>query len=232
MTVNNISQLENYLGIQFNDPSLLISSLTHSSYTSETPNVSMNNERLEFLGDAVLDAAISHLIFNKYPDFTEGQLTIMRSKIVNGSALSQSAKRFGLGDYLLLGKGEDKNGGRTKTSILSSALEALLGAVFIDKGFNVTCDVILNILEYDIDNVVSETMKDPKTELQEIVQSQTGELPEYNVVSKTGEGHSTFFISEVIVNGEKYARGEGASKLVSEMEAATQALFKIRDTII
>ena len=228
----NISQLENNLGIKFADRSLLLKALIHASYASENKDFLSDNERLEFLGDAILDAAISHLIFDRYPDMKEGDLTVIRSNIVNGNSLAASAKRFGLGNYLLLGKGEDKGGGRAKASILSSALEALLGAVFIDKGFDTTCSVISKLLEYDINNVTKGSMKDPKTKLQEIVQSKIGQVPKYNVISQIGEGQSSFFVSEVIINGEKYAKGDGSSKLISEMEAAEKALFKIKDTVI
>ena len=232
MVVKSISELQDFLDIQFNDMSLLVTALTHSSYTSENLEVCNDNERLEFLGDAILDAAVSSLIFNKYQDIEEGDLTILRSKIVNGNTLARSAKRFGLGEYLLLGRGEDKNGGRSKTSILSSALEALLGAIFIDKGFDITCDVISNILGNDIDDATKGSLKDPKTKLQEIVQSKFGQLPEYNVISQVGEGQSTSFISRVTIDGEECAVGQGASKLISEMEAAENALVKIKDSII
>ena len=228
----NISQLENDLGVKFADRSLLLKAVTHASYASENKDLLSDNERLEFLGDAVLDAAISYLIFDKYPNVNEGDLTVIRSNIVNGNSLADSAKRFGLGNYLLLGKGEEKGGGRAKVSILSSALEALFGAIFIDKGFDVTCSVISKLLEYDINNDTQGSMKDPKTKLQEIIQSKIGQVPKYKVISQIGEGQSSFFVSEVIINGEEYAKGEGPSKLISEMEAAEKALFKIKDTAI
>ena len=232
MAIKNISELQDFLDIQFNNMSLLVTALTHSSYASENLEVHSDNERLEFLGDAVLDAVVSSLLFNKYQDIEEGDLTILRSKIVNGNTLAESAKRFGLGEYLLLGRGEDKNEGRAKTSILSSALEALLGAIFIDKGFDTTCDVISNILRDDIDKATKGSLKDPKTKLQEIVQSRFGQLPEYNVISQVGEGEYTYFISKVTIDGEESAVGQGASKLISEMKAAEKALVKIKDSII
>jgi ribonuclease-3 len=226
--LETIPQLENDLGIRFENHSLLVNALTHSSYASENKDI-VDNERLEFLGDAILGAAISCLIFDKCFNMDEGELTVLKSKIVNGNSLYASAKRFGLGNYLLLGKGENKNGGRSKVSILSSALEAVFGAVFIDKGFDTTCTLIDKLLSYELNKAIGDKRKDAKTQLQEIVQAKVGGLPKYHIVSQTGEGDSSFFVSEVFITGKVYAVGEGSSKLISEMKAAEKALGHINN---
>ncbi|MBS20385.1 MAG: ribonuclease III [Chloroflexi bacterium] len=228
--IKHYSCLENILKVQFEDPLLLINALTHSTYVSENSDVSIgDNERLEFLGDAVLDAGISNIIFKKYPNVKEGILTQIRAKIVKGTSLASVAKRINLADYLLLGKGEYKSGGKYKTSILSNALEAVLAAIFIDKGFEATQNIIFNIFEEDFIKITETTIKDPKSKLQEIVQSKFNQLPEYKLTNKYGEGNSSLFTTALIIDGKEYTRGTGKSKLISEMKAANKALYYLSE---
>jgi len=218
-----LSKLED----SFIDKHLFRLSLTHSSWVNESNNHDcQSNERLEFLGDAVIDAVIAQSLYEKYPDFTEGDLTKLRSNIVNGVSLAKVARELGLGNHLLLGKGEEASGGRNKESNLANAFEALAGALFLDRGYSAASQFILqnlNIESPDIRGVKSHN--DSKTDLQTLVQSKTSFTPYYKLISKDGPDHDPVFVVEVLVGDKVIGNGVGTSINKAEMQAAANALI-------
>jgi ribonuclease-3 len=215
----------------FIDKHLFHLSLTHSSWVNESNNGDcQSNERLEFLGDAVIDAVIAQSLYEKYPDFTEGDLTKLRSNIVNGVSLAKVARELGLGNHLLLGKGEEASGGRNKESNLANAFEALAGALFLDRGYSAASQFILqnlNIESPDIRGVKSHN--DSKTDLQTLVQSKTSFTPYYKLISKDGPDHDPTFVVEVRVEDKVMGTGVGTSINKAEMEAAANALTRFQN---
>ena len=215
----------------FIDKHLFHLSLTHSSWVNESNNRDcQSNERLEFLGDAVIDAVIAQSLYEKYPDFTEGDLTKLRSNIVSGVSLAKVARELGLGNHLLLGKGEETSGGRNKDSNLANAFEALVGALFLDRGYSAASQFILqnlNIESPDIRGVKSHN--DSKTDLQTLVQSKTSFTPYYKLISKDGPDHDPTFIVEVRVEDKVMGTGVGTSINKAEMEAAANALTRFQN---
>jgi len=199
--------------------------LTHVSY--ERSQKEGHNEVLEFLGDAVLDLAISELLIRRYPERSEGDLSRMRAGLVNSDVLAEKAAQLSLGALLRLGKGEERSGGRTKPSILAGAFEALIGAVFRDGGYGAALAVIECYFAADL----GETQlgqRDFKTRLQEISQMLFRAPPVYRIVSEKGPDHAKRFVAEIAVNGKVLGRGEGSSKKQSEQEAAKKALAKLQ----
>ena len=215
----------------FIDKHLFHLSLTHSSWVNESNNRDcQSNERLEFLGDAVIDAVIAQSLYEKYPDFTEGDLTKLRSNIVSGVSLAKVARELGLGNHLLLGKGEETSGGRNKDSNLANAFEALVGALFLDRGYSAASQFILqnlNIESPDIRGVKSHN--DSKTDLQTLVQSKTSFTPYYKLISKDGPDHDPTFVVEVRVEDKVMGTGVGTSINKAEMEAAANALTRFQN---
>jgi ribonuclease-3 len=214
--------LEERIGYTFRDRGLLRLSLTHSSYMKGVDI--FGNERLEFVGDAILDLIIAKALYELYPDKDEGWLTQLRSGIVDDQTLSAKAESLGLGGYILMGKGEDAHGGREKPSILSGAFEALVGALFLDGGYE-ACESFVrgefeDILIVDDDH----DPKNVKSVLQEIVQKGSGALPKYEVISEEGPDHDRTFVVAVYIDGVERGRGEGRSKKEAEMAAASSAL--------
>ena len=219
------SNLENILDYQFKNPQLLQQALTHKSYSNEQSEVTLHNERLEFLGDAVLELAVSDLVYRRYPDIPEGGLTRIRSEVVCETGLAAVARRLNLGEVLLLGKGEEKSGGREKPSLLSDALEALLGAVYCDSGFVVACQVVETIFAEKIEVTArSRYGTDYKTCLQERLQAGHGKLPEYILTQVSGPDHERIFSMEVRFAGKLLGSGCGPSKKRAEQQAAAAAL--------
>lgn len=215
--------LESTLGIQFKDADLLRLALTHRSYAFEQGGLP-HNERLEFLGDAVLGFVITDLIYARYPDLPEGRLAKLRSGAVNMAALADAAREIGLGEQLLLGKGEELSGGREKNSILADGFEALLGAVYLDQGVAKARRFIKRLLQGQIEEQVALGIEsDYKTNLQEVAALNGGEVPEYRV-SSTGPDHAKKFQAEVYVAGELVGYGAGKSKKEAEQAAARRAL--------
>lgn len=215
----NLNELENKLNYKFKDKSLLITALAHPSLGEQ-----FNYERSEFLGDAVLELVISDRLFKKYPDFPEGDLTKLRANIVCAKSLTEIASSIDLGSYLLLGKGEELTGGRHKPSILENATEALIGAVYLDGGFESAKSVIHRLFEKAVAEEVSKPVSDYKTRLQEAIHK-TSKLPiKYNVVKKTGPPHKTVFYVELIIGDKIICEGSGLSKKAAEQNAAKQAL--------
>lgn len=215
--------LESTLGIKFKDEELFRLALTHRSFAFEQGGLP-HNERLEFLGDAVLGFVVTDLIYARYPDLPEGRLAKLRAGVVNMAALAEAAREIGLGDQLLLGKGEELSGGREKNSILADAFEALLGAIYLDQGITRARRLIVRLIEGQIkDQVELGIESDFKTNLQEVTALNGGEVPEYRITS-TGPDHAKRFQAEVYVGGELVGYGDGKSKKEAEQAAARRAL--------
>ncbi len=224
ITDEKIAELEEKIGYRFRDRELLKLALTHSSYSNELKiNRYGNYERLEFLGDAVLELTSSQFFYREYPQMTEGELTRMRSSIVCEMALASCAREFDLPSYILLGKGEESTGGRSRDSIISDVLEAVLGAVYLDGGFEEADSFVKRFVLTDLDN--KKLFYDAKTILQEKVQKDGREL-HYEVVSESGPDHDKLFVVDALINGKPAGRGEGKSKKAAEQKAAYEVLRK------
>ena len=217
--------LETILGYKFTNSLLLAEALTHPSMAYETKRPHFDNQRLEFLGDAVLQLALTAHLHFMCPDKAEGDLTKMRARLVSKEALSEFAKRISLGDYILLGKGEENSGGRERLSTLADAFEALLGAIYIDAGFEVVRDMIIKITEPSM-LVIQEDpdKKNPKGRLQEILQSIVPESPVYKIIRETGPDHQKEFTVTVSWTDKQLASGSGNSKKEAEAMAAQNAI--------
>jgi ribonuclease-3 len=210
------------LGRPFGDRELLARAMAHRSWCAEVPG-NLSNERLEFLGDAVLGLVVTDYLYRTYPDLPEGQLAQVRASVVNAEALAEVAEEINLGADLLLGKGEDASGGREKPSILSDAMEAVIGAVYIDGGWDAAEELVMRLLgERIIEGAARPGGHDNKTPLQEFSARVYDELPRYNHVSE-GPDHAKRFVATVSVNGEPVGRGEGRSKKQAEQAAAREA---------
>jgi len=220
-------ELEGKLGIRFHQPGLLRDSLTHRSYAFEHGGVT-NNERLEFLGDAVLGLVVTDMIFSQFPHLPEGEMAKLRAATVNMGVLADVARELGLGPHLHLGRGEELSGGREKSSILADALEALIGATYLDQGMDMTRQVIaLLFAEYIRNHVEQGLVRDFKTNLQERSARRWGNVPEYRITS-TGPDHAKRFEAKVYLGGELLGEGNGRSKKEAEQEAAREALAQMR----
>jgi len=227
--INCISQLEDKIKYNFKDEEVISTAITHSSYANERKAKKLSyNERIEFLGDSVLSLVISEYLYRMYPNLPEGELTVTRAKIVCENSLSKCAIDIGLGNFLLLGKGEELSGGRNKASILSDAFEALIGAIYIDGGFETARGFILKYMESIIKNCVEgKLFYDFKTQLQEIVQQNGEQHVLYNVIDESGPDHNKSFVTEVRINDVITGKGKGRSKKESEQNAAKDALDKL-----
>ncbi|HHW32455.1 MAG TPA: ribonuclease III [Clostridiaceae bacterium] len=225
----NIIEIEKSINYTFKDKRNLILALTHSSYANEVKAGKLdNNERLEFLGDSILNATISETLFFRCEELNEGELTKIRANIVCEASLKKCADKIELGKHLLLGKGEELTGGRTRASVLSDAFEALVGAIFIDGGINAVHNFILDKMENIInDSVNGIIFTDYKTTLQEIIQSSGDKKITYEIVSEKGPDHDKLFEAEVLVSNDVMGRGIGKSKKEAEQNAAKNALEKI-----
>lgn len=209
---------------QFKNESLFDHALTHRSWVNEHKGERTSNERLEFLGDAILEYVVSREIYDQFSDKEEGYLTALRANLVNTVALSALAKKLDLGRFLYLSKGEEESGGRSNSSLLADTVEAIIGAIFIDRGLIDAEKFIIENLLPDIDKTASEPLKDPKSRLQEFVQSQGYQAPKYKVTEESGPDHDKRFVIDVIVNDTAWGRGEGKSKGSAEQSAASHAL--------
>jgi ribonuclease III len=207
------------IGHRFHDPGLLRRALTHRSYGS------MHNERLEFLGDSVVNCAVALELYHKFPQLTEGELSRLRANLVNQQCLVAVAQRFAVGEQLYLGEGELKSGGAQRPSILADTVEAVIGAAFLDDGFATACRVVRTLLGEAIDAIDPRTSgKDPKTLLQEYLQGRKIALPSYAVVATHGEAHEQLFQVECVIPQLKIrCLGEGTSRRSAEQEAAREA---------
>jgi ribonuclease-3 len=217
-------ELETKLGYRFKDPALLERALTHASVRGGKV-ARFDNERLEFIGDRVLGLAIAEALNGQYPDASEGELARRYNRLVRGEACAKVARTIGLGDHLILSESEDDSGGRNKTTILADAAEALLGAVFIDGGFEKARGVVHRLWR-EQSEIVPEVSVDAKSALQEWAQGQGLALPRYTVVARNGPDHAPRFTAEVLIAGRAPAQGEGASKRIAEQAAATALLTR------
>lgn len=226
----NIETLEKKLGYSFKNKDLLIEALTHKSFYHENPEKARSfNERLEFLGDAALGCVMAAYLFNHPYSFPESIMSKIKSFMVKGANLYDVAQRLELGSFIRLGKGEEETGGRQKRSILANAMEAVLGAIFIDGGYDKVAEVIQNLFKERLNYVIaSGQYHDYKTELQEMTQTLYGVLPEYRIVSQVGEEHKKLFTVEVIINGRAMGSGMGKSKKDAQMMAAREAIRRLR----
>ncbi len=226
----NIETLEKKLGYSFKNKDLLIEALTHKSFYHENPEKARSfNERLEFLGDAVLGCVMAAYLFNHPYSFPESIMSKIKSFMVKGAILYDVAQQLGLGSFIRLGKGEEETGGRQKRSILANAMEAVFGAIFIDGGYDKVAEVIQNLFMERLNYVIaSGQYHDYKTELQEMTQTLYGVLPEYRIVSQVGEEHKKLFTVEVIINGRAMGSGMGNSKKDAQMMAAREAIRRLR----
>lgn len=218
--------LQAILGVNFKDGSLLQQALVHRSYLNENPAMHLvSNERLEFLGDAVLGFVVADELYTRFPDSSEGELTKLRAALVRGETLSRIASSLQLGEYLFLGHGEEESGGRSRPRNLSCALEAVIGAVFLDRGFDIARDFILKLLDDEVDVVVEDKLTDDyKSRLQQVIQSEQKITPVYRTVEEIGPDHAKVFTVEVLAGDTVLGRGSGRSKRAAEMDAARQAL--------
>lgn len=224
----NVKELEERIGYQFTDRHLLVQAMTHSSYANEHRlNKLECNERLEFLGDAVLEVVSSDCLYHKYTDKPEGDLTKIRASIVCEPTLAYCAEDLKLGSYLLLGKGEEATGGRGRASIVSDAIEALIGAIYLDGGFANAKEFILHFIMNDLEH--KQLFYDSKTILQEIVQSKTDESLSYELVKEDGPDHNKVFETEVKIGSEVIGIGTGRTKKAAEQVAAYHGILKLKN---
>jgi ribonuclease III len=227
--MSDLADLQREIGYTFNNLDLLGQALTHSSHAHENSSAARDNEQLEFLGDAVLGFLVSDFLYRTHPQLTEGQLSKLKGFFVSAANLVKYAERIQLGGYLQLGKGEEKTGGRTKQALLVDALEAVLGAIYLDGGIEEARRVILPFFEPQIEDVgeSDRQLKDFKTELQEQLQARRLPRAEYVLAGEAGPDHEKLFTVEVIIDGESVARGVGLTKKAAEQAAARQALGRI-----
>ena len=219
-----LNELQNTLGYKFKDPALLIEALTHSSYANEMKKSgAVSNERLEFLGDSVLGMTVAVLIYKSNPKMPEGNMTRLRSELVCEKSLAALAMTFGLGECLLLGRGEEKGGGRKRPSILADAVEAVLAAMYLDGGFDPVAQFINKHLT-PCPGLGQIESSDYKTALQEMIQEKSGQSLSYNIIDESGPDHMKSFTVEVRLNGVCIGSGTGRSKKESEQSAAKAAL--------
>jgi len=215
-------------GYRFKDPTLLAMALTHSSYLHEHPDANIEDfERLEFLGDAVVDLVIGELLYRSRPDATEGELTAMRAQLVSGPPLSQLAQRLGLPERARLGRGEGETGGRQRVGLGASLYESVLGAVYVDGGFDAAREFVLRTMKDTIVAAAEQPRRSPKTILQEWAQGQGLPLPSYDVAEMSGPEHAREFLVDVTV-GQLHARGAGHSKREAQENAASALLEATR----
>ena len=218
--------LQTLLGVHFNDLGLLGQALVHRSYLNENSGErSQSNERLEYLGDAVIDLVVANHLYNAAPHASEGELTLKRTQVVRGESLAGVARRLGLGRYLFMGHGEIELGGEDRDSNLADVFESVVGAVFLDQGYQVACGLVERVLAIELGGVLrSGVRKDPKSVLQELLQANGLPLPRYRVAATTGPDQAKEFTVEVLVDGSVAGIGSGLRKLEAERSAAGVAI--------
>ena len=221
----NIEKLEEKLGYTFKDKKLIIEALTHKSYKQP-----YDNERLEFLGDAVLDLVVGEYLFTKFRKSDEGKLSKIRASLVNETGFDKLARSLNLGKYILLSNAEENNGGREKSSLLSNAFEAIMGAIYLESGLDTVNAIAIELIEKNHKEISLDSLfSDYKTLLQELTQSLFGVTPEYKVVASRGPDHQKEFEIAVNIQGEEYARAIGKSKKIAQQEAAKIAIKILKE---
>ena len=228
-----IIHAEQALGLTFSDKTLLQRALTHRSYLNENPDHPLeDNERLEFLGDAILDFITGEFLYHRFPEMAEGQLTNLRSALVRTEKLAQFAIELKLGQFLFLGHGEEENGGRQRIAILCDAFEALIGALYLDNGIEATRKFVHKIIEPALAaTLAAAAEKDAKSRLQEIAQSHYQVTPTYRTVKEQGPDHAKEFTVEAIIDNRSYGQGTGFSKQTAAQAAAEQALQTLENEL-
>lgn len=221
-----LKELEGKIGINFKNKDLLLQSLVHRSYLNENPGFHLNhNERLEFLGDAVLELIVSDYLYKKYPSQPEGEMTAWRAALVNAKMLSEIADNLRLGDFLLLSRGEAKESGKAKFYLIANAFEALVGAIYLDQGIGAAEKFIAENVFIHLPRVIEEKLyRDPKSLFQEEAQDKVGTTPTYEVLKEWGPDHAKHFVVGVFLGEELIAQGEGMSKQDAQQEAAKNGL--------
>ena len=222
----DFKELQKKLEVKFKDENLLKQAFTHRSYLNENPAFGLgNNERLEFLGDAVLELVVTEYLFKNYPDLAEGEMTNLRAALVNTQMLSKISERIGFNDYLYLSKGETKEVGRGRQYILANTFEAFIGAFYLDQSYKPSKDFILRVLVIELDGIIKNKLwRDSKSLFQESSQERAGITPTYKVLSEVGPDHNKTFKVGVYLGKNLVASGEGSSKNEAEQKAAEAAL--------
>ncbi|MBQ3167953.1 ribonuclease III [Campylobacter sp.] len=225
--MDKLKQIQKLLKYEFKNINLLKEAITHKSIKS-----SINNERLEFLGDAVLDLIVGEYLYHKFNTQSEGDLSKLRASLVNEDSLAKIAKELNLGEFLYLSPAEENNGGRDKQSLISDALEALMGAIYLESGLDSVKVIFIDLLEKNFPDInLNSLTKDYKTALQEITQAQIGTAPKYELISSSGPDHKKSFEMAVLLNGKEIARATGNSKKAAEQACALKALEMLKNII-
>lgn len=225
-----MEEIEAKLGYEFKDKELLKTALTHSSYANENKKRNLEcNERLEFLGDAVLGMVVANYLFRGQQKMPEGQMTRLRAELVCEQSLARVAEELQLGSYLLLGKGEEQGGGRKRHSIIADAVEAVIAAVYLDGGYEKASGIIYKFIIEPMEKGIATLVTDYKTALQEFVQRKSGQVLAYNLVDQSGPDHDKVFTFSVSLNGEVVGTGSGKNKKEAEQAAAGDALRKLQN---
>ncbi|MCL7452331.1 MAG: ribonuclease III [Anaerolineae bacterium] len=229
--MNDYTQLEDELGIEFRDKSLLQRALTHRSYLNEHPEFPLeDNERLEFLGDAVLDFMTGEYLYHRFPELREGLLTSLRSVLVRRDTLARFARELGLGEYLLMGHGEIETGGRGRAATLCAAFEALVGALYLDQGLASVDKLLAPLVAPEVVRTLKDrSLKDAKSLLQELAQARTHQTPRYKTIAETGPDHAKEFTVQVTISGKVYGEGYGSNKQQAAQAAAQEALDRLEE---
>lgn len=224
--ISNLAKLEEKLGIEFKNKALLLEALTHRSYLNENPGIATgNNERLEYLGDAVLELIVTEELFGRFPERQEGELTLLRAALVNYVILAKIARGINLEKFIFLSRGEAKDLGKAREVILANAIEALIGAIYLDKGYEPTRKFVKKNILIHLDEVIAKgSYRDPKSSLQEVVQEKMKVTPTYKVLEERGPDHAREFVIGVYFQNELQATGAGFSKQEAENRAAEEAL--------
>lgn len=227
---SNLQQLEAVLGHRFKDRTLLLRALTHTSYLHESDGINGNDyQRLEFLGDAVLGMLLAELLYHGHPDWDEGALSRLRSRLAGQDMLADRARTLGIGEFMLLGRGEEQSSGRTKDSILADVLESLLAALYLDGGLEVARSLIERLFADLAAEPQSLTLgRDSKSELQELLSVLGASMPEYSLFGESGPPHDRLFHFKVLLDGRCVGEGQGKSKKIAQQAAAAQALDSVR----
>lgn len=230
---NDIKSLEKKIGYSFKNIEIISEALTHSSYgnekyAAEKKGKRISNERMEFLGDSVLSLVVSYYLFHTYPDLPEGELTKIRASLVCEKALHLFAERINLGEYLFVGKGEERAGGRERSSIQADAFEALIAAIYLDGGFEKAREFVLRFIPDSLEECRDISFHDYKTTLQEVMQKNPEEVISYEIIEEKGPDHNKEFVVDVCLNSNVIGRGKGKSKKEAEQAAAKEALKLMR----
>lgn len=226
----DFSTFEKLIGIKFKSSNLLCESLTHRSYLNENPKWHLpHNERLEFLGDAILELIVSEELFNMFPDYPEGQMTILRAALVNYQNLAKVSERIRLDDFILMSRGERRDRGKAREVILANAIEAVIGAIYLDRGLEATRVFVKKFVMVGLGEIMEKrSYKDAKSELQEIIQEKLKITPDYKVLGESGPAHKRLFRIGAYFGDELIAEGSGSSKQEGELEAAKEALKRYK----